>query len=119
MQRFSPKLSLSRSTFRPLVKFFSTRRLPIFPGTWELGLTSGYDVEHAGLLLLPDGVAAPAHERAVLERPRGREREHRHGAVGPDEALLHLTAAAAEEDAQKWIIPGENRYFGAKWNVSH
>ena len=53
-------------------------------------LTGSDDVEDAGLLLLSDGVAAPAHERAVLQRPRRREGEHRGRPVGPDEALLNL-----------------------------
>ena len=53
-------------------------------------LTGSDDVEDAGLLLLSDGVAAPTHERAVLQRPRRREGEHRGRSVGPDEALLNL-----------------------------
>ena len=57
-------------------------------------LTGSDDVEDAGLLLLSDGVAAPAHERAVLQRPRRREGEHRGRSVGSDEALLNLRPSA-------------------------
>ena len=64
--------------------------LPALPRS----LTGSDDVEDAGLLLLSDGVAAPAHERAVLQRPRRREGEHRGRSVGPDEALLNLRPSA-------------------------
>ena len=47
-------------------------------------------MKDAGLLLLSDGVAAPAHQRAVLQRPRRREGEDGGGSVRPYEALLNL-----------------------------
>ena len=65
-----------------------------FPPFVTRSLTGSDDVEDAGLLLLSDGVAAPAHERAVLQRPRRREGEHRGRPVGPDEALLNLRPSA-------------------------
>ena len=58
-------------------------------------------MKDAGLLLLPDGVAAPAHERAVLQRPRRREGEDGGGSVGPDEALLNLCPESLQSLPQK------------------
>ena len=53
-------------------------------------LTRRDDVEDAGVSLLADGVAAPAHERAVLQGAGRGEGQHGPRAVAVDETLLDL-----------------------------
>jgi hypothetical protein len=54
-------------------------------------------VEDARFPLLPDAVAAPAHEGPVFQSPSWSKREDRRGTVCTDKALLNLKEEEEEE----------------------